>query len=207
MFLLFWAFLCSYKLNLVIEDATGRAKIFLFGGAAEQVVRRTATELVEESSTNQILLPAALRSLVGRSYVFQVVISEHTFRTGQLSFQVRRVFTRPSVVGTSTPTLAKTGGSSSAENSALGKAPDKTPIDNDSTVPQTHIQPADKNTPPSDVSPIVAQKTTPANKAKEISSTPEEHGYRSIPWYYFPSKLTHCLVASLLIELTFRNIW
>lgn len=60
----------SYKLNVVIEDTTGRAKIFLFGGVAEQVVRRTAAELVEESSSNQILLPGALRALVGRSYVF-----------------------------------------------------------------------------------------------------------------------------------------
>ncbi|WVZ83407.1 hypothetical protein U9M48_030559 [Paspalum notatum var. saurae] len=41
-----------YKLNVAIEDATGRAKIFMFGGVAEQVVRRTASELVEESSFN-----------------------------------------------------------------------------------------------------------------------------------------------------------
>ena len=76
----------SYKLNVVIEDATGRGKIFMFGGVAEQVVRRTAADLVEESSPNQILLPAALRAIVGRSYVFQVVFSEQTFRTGQLCF-------------------------------------------------------------------------------------------------------------------------
>jgi len=67
---------------VVIEDNTGRAKIFLFGGVAEQVVQRTAADLVEESSSNQILLPASLRSLVGRRYVFQVVISEQTFRNG-----------------------------------------------------------------------------------------------------------------------------
>ncbi|WVZ83374.1 hypothetical protein U9M48_030532 [Paspalum notatum var. saurae] len=77
----------NYKLNVAIEDATGRAKIFMFGGVAEQVVRRTASDLVEESSSNQILLPAALRALVGRSYVFQAVISEQTFRTGVLCFQ------------------------------------------------------------------------------------------------------------------------
>ena len=82
----------SYKLNVVIEDATGRGKIFMFGGVAEQVVRRTAADLVEESSPNQILLPAALRAIVGRSYVFQVVISEQTFRIGQLCFQARRLF-------------------------------------------------------------------------------------------------------------------
>jgi len=66
----------SYKLNVVIEDATGHGKIFMFGGVAEQVVRRTAADLVEESSPNQILLHAALHAIVGRSYVFQVVISE-----------------------------------------------------------------------------------------------------------------------------------
>jgi len=84
---------------VVIEDNTGRAKIFLFGSVAEQVVRRTAADLVEESSSNQILLPASLRSLVGRRYVFQVVISEQTFRTGQLCFQARRVFMAPTGAG------------------------------------------------------------------------------------------------------------
>jgi hypothetical protein len=69
----------------------------MFGGVAEQVVRRTAADLVEESSPNQILLPAALRAIVGRSYVFQVVISEQTFRTGQLCFQARRLFNPPNV--------------------------------------------------------------------------------------------------------------
>ncbi|CAD6207225.1 unnamed protein product [Miscanthus lutarioriparius] len=85
----------SYKLSVIIEDTTGYVKIFLFGGVAEQAVRRTAAELVEESSSNQILLPASLRGLVGRRYVFQVVISEQTFRTRQLCFQARRVFPDP----------------------------------------------------------------------------------------------------------------
>ncbi|CAD6235605.1 unnamed protein product [Miscanthus lutarioriparius] len=87
----------SYKLNVIIEDATGRGKIFMFGGVAEQVVRWTAADLVEESSPNQILLHVALRAIVGRSYVFQVVISEQIFRTGQLCFQARRLFNPPSV--------------------------------------------------------------------------------------------------------------
>ncbi|KAF0913243.1 hypothetical protein E2562_020397 [Oryza meyeriana var. granulata] len=56
----------SYKLNVVIKDNTGRAKIFMFGGVAEQVVRRIAADLVEESSSNQILLPSPLRALIGR---------------------------------------------------------------------------------------------------------------------------------------------
>ena len=76
----------SYKLSVIIEDTTARAKISL---------RRTAAELVEENSSNQILLPAPLRGLVGRRYVFQVVISEQTFWTGQLCFQARRVFPDP----------------------------------------------------------------------------------------------------------------
>ncbi|TVU21884.1 hypothetical protein EJB05_31555, partial [Eragrostis curvula] len=58
----------SYKLNAVIEDSTGRVKIFLFGGVAEQIVRRTAAELVEESSSNQMLLPVALRGLARRVF-------------------------------------------------------------------------------------------------------------------------------------------
>jgi hypothetical protein len=101
---------------LFIEDATRRVKIFTFGGVAEQIVRRTAAKFVEESSTNQILLRAALRALVGRSYVFQVVINDHTFRTGQLCFQARRVFAAPTIARTLPLTGADPGGSSSAEN-------------------------------------------------------------------------------------------
>jgi hypothetical protein len=63
-------------------------------------VRRTATKLIEQSSTNQILFPAALRAPVGYSYVFQVVISDHTFRTRQLCFQARRVFAAPTIART-----------------------------------------------------------------------------------------------------------
>ncbi|KAL6598841.1 hypothetical protein ACP70R_046101 [Stipagrostis hirtigluma subsp. patula] len=118
----------SYKLNVVIEDSTGRAKIFMFGGVAEQVVRWTAAELVEESSSNQILLPAALRALVGRRYVFQLVISEQTFRTGQLCFQARRLFTPPAVAavqpsGAHVTQQANPGGSALAVNAATGKDP------------------------------------------------------------------------------------
>jgi hypothetical protein len=69
----------------------------VFGGVAEQVIRRTAADLVEEGSSNQILLPAALRAIVGCSYIFQVVISEQTFRTGELCFQARKLFNPPSV--------------------------------------------------------------------------------------------------------------
>ena len=94
----------SYKLSVIIEDATGHMKIFLFGGVAEQVVRWTTTDLVEQSSSNQILLPAPLRSLVGQRYVFQVVISEQTFRTGQLCFQARRVFLDPTTSEARGPT-------------------------------------------------------------------------------------------------------
>jgi hypothetical protein len=101
---------------LFIEDATGCVKIFTFGGVAEQIERRTTTELVQGSSTNQILLPAALHALVGRSYVFQIVISGHTFRTGQLCFQARRVFAAPTIARTLPLTGADPGGSSSAEN-------------------------------------------------------------------------------------------
>jgi hypothetical protein len=54
----------SYKLSVIIEDATGCVKIFLFGGVAEQVFWWTVVELVEESSSNQILLPAPLPALL-----------------------------------------------------------------------------------------------------------------------------------------------
>ncbi|TVU39178.1 hypothetical protein EJB05_12585, partial [Eragrostis curvula] len=113
----------SYKLNVVIEDSTGRVKIFLFGGVAEQIVRRTAAELVEESSSNQMLLPVALRGLVGRRYVFQVVISEQTFRTGQLCFQARRVFPPPPDAGVPSGAIVRdtSGGPSTTQKSVSQK--------------------------------------------------------------------------------------
>ncbi|KAJ1259261.1 hypothetical protein BS78_10G140800 [Paspalum vaginatum] len=174
-----------YKLNVDIEDTTGRAKIFIFGGVAEQVVRRTASELVEESSSNQILLPAALHALVGRSYVFQAVISEQTFRTRVLCFQARRVFMPPRVEQSRASnvylqgnpkkdftTLAGTGSSSTT--------PNKEPIDGSSTLTQNSIDSfGEESTPPP-----VPDTSTPiknlCTKGKEVpSGTHEEHGRAS----------------------------
>jgi len=45
----------------------------------------------------RLLWPVTLRAIVGHSYVFQVVMSEQPFRTGQLCFQARRLFNPPSV--------------------------------------------------------------------------------------------------------------
>ncbi|PVH34860.1 hypothetical protein PAHAL_7G047400 [Panicum hallii] len=140
-----------YKLNLVIEDATGRTKIFMFGGVAEQVVRRTAVELVEESSSNQILLPGALRALVGRSYVFQVVISVQTFRTGQLCFQARRVFMPPRI-----------------QRDDDGRSPSLT---------ANSIDPGDESTPPpNSQSPTPEKKSSTKGKEAVSPGTREEQG-------------------------------
>ncbi|CAN6197918.1 unnamed protein product [Urochloa humidicola] len=162
----------SYKLNVVIEDISGRAKIFLFGGVAEQVVRRTAAELVEESSSNQILLHASLRSLVGRRYVFQVVISEQTFRTGQLCFQARKVFTAPTVAGVQSSGAGSNvqdppGGSSATERSGnqIG--------DGDSGLTNVALDPEGASTPPTEHHTSTASKNSSA-KGKE--SAPEESG-------------------------------
>ncbi|CAN6283983.1 unnamed protein product, partial [Urochloa humidicola] len=162
----------SYKLNVVIEDITGRAKIFLFGGVAEQVVRRTAAELVEESSSNQILLHASLRSLVGRRYVFQVVISEQTFRTGQLCFQARKVFTAPTVAGVQSSGAGSNvqdppGGSSATERSGnqIG--------DGDSGLTNVALDPEGASTPPTEHHTSTASKNSSA-KGKE--NAPEESG-------------------------------
>jgi hypothetical protein len=171
----------SYKLSVIIEDTTGRVKIFLFGGVAEQVVRRTAAELVEEGSSNQILLPAPLRGLVGRRYVFQVVISEQTFRTGQLCFQARRVFPDPTSPEARGPTacslrdprdpkaMNKTGTSSvgsgkdhQAQALVIPEAPDD--ATGESTPPPSHA--------------TVDDTKTLSSKGKEVpSGVHEEHGY------------------------------
>ncbi|CAL4995264.1 unnamed protein product [Urochloa decumbens] len=163
-----------YKLNVVIEDNTGRAKIFLFGGVAEQVVRRTATELVEESSSNQILLPASLRCLVGRRYVFQVVISEQTFRTGQLCFQARRVFVAPTDpgeqphrAGGGNNVRGSSGGSSTAANSAK---------ENEGGSSLSEV-PGGSSTPPTHAHEIAHGKN-PSTKGREVSSgANDESGY------------------------------
>lgn len=168
----------SYKLNVVIEDTTGRSKIFLFGGVAEQVVRRTAAELVEESSSNQILLPGALRALVGRSYVFQVVISDQTFRTGQLCFQARRVFMPPKLQGDSaTVTIKDNPKEKPAATGPSSTNPDKESSDGSPHIAESLVDPIEENTPPRDT-----QMSTPAKnsstKRKEVSTgSQEEHGY------------------------------
>ncbi|KAF0905209.1 hypothetical protein E2562_000998, partial [Oryza meyeriana var. granulata] len=164
----------SYKLNVVIKDSTGRAKIFMFGGVAEQVVRRTATDLVEKSSSNQILLPSPLRALIGRKYVFQVVISEQTFRTGQLCFQARRVFNPPPIDGQqdgahATPgenpgnvvTFARTSGAGNKESMIQSSGVTEIPVD-----------PKGSTTPPPLVSLMIVLENSP-QKGNEI---PEEHG-------------------------------
>jgi len=171
----------SYKLSVIIEDSTGRVKIFLFGGVAEQVVRRTAAELVEESSSNQILLPAPLRGLVGRRYVFQVVISEQTFRIGQLCFQTRRVFPDPTASEARGPTgrspqdaknpkaMTKIGTSSVAS-----RKDDQAHVLVIPEVPNN----ADGGSTPPPTPATVANTKTSSSKGKEVpSDVHEEHGY------------------------------
>lgn len=155
----------SYKLNVVIEDATGRGKIFMFGGVAEQVVRRTAADLVEESSPNQILLPAALRAIVGRSYVFQVVISEQTFRTGQLCFQARRLFNPPSV-HESVPANVTPGNKEASDGPS--DAITESAIPGESTPPLN----ARTSTPP---------KNSSAKGKEATGAVHEDHGYAFCP--------------------------
>jgi len=155
----------SYKLNVVIEDATGRGKIFMFGGVAEQVVRRTAADLVEESSPNQILLPAALRAIVGRSYVFQVVISEQTFRIGQLCFQARRLFNPPSV-HESVPGNVTPGNKEASDG--LSDAITESAIPGESTPPLN----ACTSTPP---------KNSSAKGKEATGAVHEDHGYAFCP--------------------------
>jgi len=155
----------SYKLNVIIEDATGRGKIFMFGGVAEQVVRRTAADLVEESSPNQILLPAALRAIVGRSYVFQVVISEQTFRIGQLCFQARRLFNPPSV-HESVPGNVTPGNKEASDG----------PSDaiTESAIPG-------ESTPPLNARTSTALRNSSAKGKEATGAVHEDHGYAFCP--------------------------
>jgi len=179
---------------VVIEDGTGRVKIFLFGGVAEQVVRRTAADLVEESSTNQILLPAPLCGLVGQNYVFQLVISEQTFRTGQLTFLARRVFASPVDAdgqrgGPRAPICGSPLGPSSSKTSTVLKDSSvKTTVEttnttsakeNDDADPTlakvpTHVESV--STPPPE-SVLVADGKDLAKEKEVLSSAREDTGY------------------------------
>jgi hypothetical protein len=171
----------SYKLSVIIEDTTGRVKIFLFGGVAEQVVRRTAADLVQEGSTNQILLPAPLRSLVGRRYVFQVVISEQTFRTGQLCFQARRVFPDPAAAEgrglTGRPPHDPKGPKGRDVIGTSSGACTKDSPAQVLAIPEVSNDSEGGSTPPP-VPATVAGAQTCSGKGKEVSSTvDEDHGY------------------------------
>lgn len=152
----------SYKLNVIIEDATGRGQIFMFGGVAEQVIRQTAADLVGESSPNQILLPAALRAIVGRSYVFQVVISEQTFRTGQLCFQARKLFNPPSI----------------QESVAANVTPSNKEVGDGASDPITESAiPEGESTPPPNASTSTHAKKSSAKGKEAIGAVHEDHGY------------------------------
>ncbi|WVZ84191.1 hypothetical protein U9M48_031247, partial [Paspalum notatum var. saurae] len=161
----------DYKLDVAIEDATGRAKIFMFGGVAEQVVRQTASELVEESSSNQILLPAAL----------QAVISEQTFRTSVLCFQARRVFMPLRVEQSRASNVylqdnPNKGFTTPAGIGSSSTTPNKEPADGSSTLTQNSMDFfGEESTPPPipDTSTPIKHSCT---KGKEVpSGTHEEH--------------------------------
>ncbi|TVU03497.1 hypothetical protein EJB05_50958, partial [Eragrostis curvula] len=180
-----------YKLNVVIEDSTGRVKIFLFGGVAEQIVRRTAAELVEESSSNQMLLPVALRGLVGRRYVFQVVISEQTFRTGQLCFQARRVFPPPPDAGVPSGAIVRdtSGGPSTTQKSVsqkdtgtksvIGTSSSNSDKDTGDSVPnmvEASITPEGACTPPPETHSISIGKNSSTKGRDTPSNAQDEPG-------------------------------
>ncbi|PUZ46273.1 hypothetical protein GQ55_7G044000 [Panicum hallii var. hallii] len=160
-----------YKLNLVIEDATGRTKIFMFGGVAEQVVRRTAVELVEESSSNQILLPGPF-----------VVISVQTFRTGQLCFQARRVFMPPRIqrggANVTLKNIPKKDPPATASTGPSSTTPDKEPDDGRSpSLTANSIDPGDESTPlPNSQSPTPEKKSSTKGKEAVSPGTREEQG-------------------------------
>ncbi|RLM70118.1 uncharacterized protein C2845_PM17G06740 [Panicum miliaceum] len=174
---------CSYQAMVMLQqDATGHTKIFMFGGVAEQIVPRTAAELVEESSSNQILLPGALRALVGRNYVFQVVISEQTFRTGQLCFQGRKVFMPPRIQGgganVTLKDIPKKDPAATASTGPSSTTPDKEPSDGRSaSLTENSIDPGDESTPPpSSQTPTPEKKSSTKGKEAVSPSAREEHG-------------------------------
>jgi hypothetical protein len=189
---IFFSSFAQLQVKLVFEDATGHVKIFRFGGVAEKILRRTAAELIEESSTNQLLLPAALRALVGHSYVFQVVISDHTFKTGQLCFLARRVFAAPTIARTLPLTGADPGGSSCAENLVHRKdstSPHKEPTNPMSCGSEIAMLHDGESTPPPEAHHLLKLMQILPQKVQEqrgkrllwLLMKSMEHGYTFVP--------------------------
>jgi len=117
------------------------------------------------STMHPVLWPTALCAIVGHSYVFQIVISEQTFRIGQLCFQARRLFNPPSV-HESVPANVTPGNKEASDGSS--DAITESAIPGESTPPLN----ARTSTPP---------KNSSAKGKEATGAVHEDHGYALCP--------------------------
>ncbi|KAK9050091.1 hypothetical protein SSX86_024688 [Deinandra increscens subsp. villosa] len=70
-----------YRLIVDVKDMTGNVVVVLFDEAGEQLVKKTAKSLLDEqelsTNTDDMVLPEALRYLIGGSYMFE--LRSHTY--------------------------------------------------------------------------------------------------------------------------------
>ncbi len=81
-----------YKLNVIVEDATGSANFTIFGKAAQELIRIPAQILATSPGADQFTLSPPIKSIIGQKHVFQIMPETQKFRSATPSFKVTKIF-------------------------------------------------------------------------------------------------------------------
>ncbi|KAF5742790.1 hypothetical protein HS088_TW09G00850 [Tripterygium wilfordii] len=80
-----------YKLQVIVTDASGDAKFFLFGKHVEKLIKLPASEFTNLPSSERNTLPSIFHQICGKAYTFTVSINEREIAMPDLTFNVAEV--------------------------------------------------------------------------------------------------------------------
>ncbi|OAY64941.1 hypothetical protein ACMD2_24261 [Ananas comosus] len=81
-----------YKLNTVVEDETGSADFIIFGKVAQDLVHIPAQQLAIATNSDRFVLPPVVKNIIGRSYIFQILLDNRRSSMNLKSFRVTKMF-------------------------------------------------------------------------------------------------------------------
>lgn len=81
-----------YKLNAIVENDTSSANFTIFGRLAQDLIHIPAQNLATSPGLEKFTLSPAIKSIIGRKHIFQIVPDVQRFRTGLPSFKVVKIF-------------------------------------------------------------------------------------------------------------------
>lgn len=109
-----------YKLDAVVEDATGTMNLMIFDEDAEGLIRVAAEDLVDEiTDENRRILPDAISDLISSTHAFEVAINHRSLgcvvkwvlNDDQLML-LQHIGSSQMTVGDDSPSLVEEGSSS-----------------------------------------------------------------------------------------------